>query len=584
MTRPEMRARLGVASAVTALLAGGTAAGQAVPTDPAASGACSMTPATVAAMFDGNAVTLNGVVRAADSTQVLAPNCGFFDWSEQMFLWMTSPAPAAYGGGSRIMFSPKFFTVTPEDATGRRTFLVNAPGRPLRMLLRKTELGPHGLPALLARSGQVIEVQRPPPGRPVPPVVRLQNGQAVRLGSARRGPNGALRLFDLRGAEVQPSRLNLPTIVRPQVEVTPGRLTQLVPTAAFNASIVARKIVLNNIPIFLDPQGNVIDVEPGQADDGVLLSQNGSLIYYITVTNDLYAYHRTMHGAAVIPSNTTLTFPMTMADANTVKAFAAGKGHTILEPQALAVESKSSWIEASAVPNPSDYVQATAIVPTFDKSNPNKWVPNGQKTVKVVMVGVHVVGSTNGHGEMLWATFEHLGNAPDAAYSYNSTSGPKSVPQNTSGAWTFTPSGSSGPFNGPAGPPMTHWTGSAIEGTPVSPTAVLRTKPWGTDGSNSGLNTQVIAANASVISQLKAGDVRKNYFQLGTTWTIGGIAPNGGNEVGTNQLANATIETFMQAKTPSAPGFNCFGCHGSTPNAPATVAVSHVYPQLKPLP
>jgi len=540
-----------------------------------------MSPATVAAMFTTNTVTLNGVVKAADSTQVLQPNCGFFDWSEQMFLWLTSPAPATYGGGSRIMFSPKFFTVTPPDGANpqRRTFIANNPRLPLRMLLRKTEFGPHGLPALLSKTGHVIEVQSEAPGRLPPPVVRLPTGAMVRLGSAQRAPNGALRLFDVKGVEVQPARSNLPMIVHPRVEVAPGKALPMVPVAAFSSAIVARKIVLNKIPIFIDSAGNVIDVEPGQADDGVLLSQNGSLIYYITVTNDVFAYHRTMQGPGVIPFGTNITFPMTMADANAVKAFAASKGHTILEPQALAVESKSSWIEASAVPNPNDYVQASAVVPTFNKSNPNNWVPNGQKTVKVVMVGMHVVGSTNGHGEMVWATFEHLGNTPNAAYSYNSTSGLKTIAQNTSGAWTFTPSGSGGPFNGPVNGPATTWNGSAIVGSPVSATTVLRTKPWGTDGSNSGLNTQVIAANASVISQLKAGDVRKSYFQVGTTWTIGGAPPNGGNEVGTNQLANSTIETFMQAKTGAGPGANCFACHGTN-----KVSVSHIYDMLKPLP
>ncbi|MGH6911929.1 MAG: hypothetical protein ACREEG_17215, partial [Phenylobacterium sp.] len=280
----------------------------------------------------------------------------------------------------------------------------------------------------------------------------------------------------------------------------------------------------------------------------------------------------------VVPSNTTLTFPMTMADANAVAAFAASKGHTVLEPQALAVESKSSWIEASAVPNPGDYVQANAVVPTFDKTNPNKWVPNGQATVKLVMVGMHVVGSTNGHGEMVWGTFEHLGNTPNAAYTYNSTSGIKTVPQSTAGAWTFTPNGSAGPFNGPDNGPLTTWSGGAIIGSPVAATTVLRTKPWGTNGSDSGLNTQVIASNASVLSQLKATDVRLNYFQVGSTWTIGGAAPNGGNEVGTNQLSNSTMETFVQAKTSGQPGANCFACHGHN-----TVAVSHVYRQLKPL-
>jgi hypothetical protein len=196
------------------------------------------------------------------------------------------------------------------------------------------------------------------------------------------------------------------------------------------------------------------------------------------------------------------------------------------------------------------------------------------------MVGLHVVGSTNGHGEMVWGTFEHLGNAPNGTYAYNSTTGVKTVAQNTTGTWLFTPNGSAGPFN--ATNPS--WTGLGIAGSPVAAVAVLRAKPWGSnDGGNpanaAGLNTQVISANASVISQLNPGDVRRNYFQLGTTWTIGGAAPNGGNEVGTNHLANATIETFVQGATPSDPSANCFSCHSTN-----KVTVSHIYNELKPLP
>ena len=565
---------LGATTGALALSA--TAAAQVVPADP--SGGCPIAAGTVAGFFEGGSPSLNAVAKPADSTLSLTPNCGFFQWTEQMFLWLTSPAPAAYGGGSHIMFSPKFFTVTPEDAGGRRTFIVNTPGLPIKMMLRATELGPHGLPALLSRSGHVIEVQRPKPGPP--PSVRLQNGTMARLSSVERGPNGALRFLDQSGKTVQPRMLKLTPIVRPMVLVAPTRRVPVVPVAAMAQAIQARKLIINKIPIFIDGLGNVIDVEPGQADSGVLISQNGSLIYYITVVNDTFGYHRTMQGAAVIPFGTSLTLPMSMADANAVKTFAAGKGHTIIDPQALAIESKSSWIEASAVSDPNDYVHVNATVPTFDKSNPNSWVPNGQKTLNLVMVGIHVVGSANGHGEMVWGTFEHLGNAPNATYAYNSTGGLKTIARNTSGSWLFTPSGSSGPFN----VSNASWTGTAIAGTPVGPTSVLRAKPWGTnDGGTpsnaASMNTQVISANHSVISQLDANDVRSKYFQLGTTWTIGGAAPSGGNQVGTNHLANATIETFMQGATPSDPSANCFSCHTTN-----KVSVSHIYSVLKPLP
>lgn len=578
MTSTIANIRISMMSGALAVALGAAQAAhaQAVPTDP--SGGCPISPATVASFFESGSVTLNGVVKPADSTVVLAPNCGFFQWTEQMFLWLTSPAPKSYGGGSHIMFSPQFFTVSPEDSKFRRTFIRNSPGSPILLNLRAMELGPHGLPMVLSRTGQVVEVQRESPGQK-PPTINLANGTPVQISRVQKTAAGKLQFFDKSGKEVQPRTLKLAPVVRQRVMLTPERPTPVVPAAAFQEAIQARKLVINKIPLFIDSTGGVIDVEPGQADNGVLISQNGSLIFYITAVNDVFAYHRSMQGAAVIPSINTITFPRTAAEVAPVVTFASGKGHTILDPNALAIETKSSWMAASAVPNPNDYIQVNAVVPTFTKSA-NTWTPLGQTTLKVVMLGLHVVGSTNGHGELVWGTFEHLGNAPNATYAYNSTSGLKTIAQNTAGTWLFTPSGSAGPFNTTSN----HWTGTAITGSPVGPAAVLRAKPWGSnDGGNpanaAGMNTQVISANASVISQLNAADVRRKYFQLGTTWTIGGAAPNGGNEVGTNHLANATLETFAQGKTPSDPSANCFSCHLTN-----TVTVSHVYRELIPLP
>lgn len=558
-----------------AFVAVAVARAQSVPMD--AQPACAISPTAFAAMFETGAVTLNGVVKPADSTVNLTPNCGFFSWSEQMFLWLTSPAPAQYGGGSRIMFSPSFYTASPPfsapDGT-RRDFIPNRPGLPIRMMLRATELGPHMLPALISKTGQVIEVQRADPDKPVPPVVRLQNGALVRLTSVRRGPTGMLQFFGARGAKLQVRKIATPTISRQSVRLRSGKLAHIVPMEAMQTAIQARKFIIGGIPIFIDPSNTVIDVEPGQADGGVLISQNGSLIYYIIALNDVFAYSRTMRGAPIIPEPTTLTMPMTAADAAAITSFAAAHGHVIADPEALAIESKSSWIAASAVSDPGDYVVAQATVPVFDKSNPNMWVAtSAQTTIPVVMVGIHVVGSTNGHGEMVWGSFEHVSNAPNASYNYSSTSGIKTVPQNTSGNWVFTPNGSTGPFNA-----MNARVGSSdsqIVGTPVSSTPVLRMHPWGMPGSDTTMNTQVISSTASVISQLAPGDVRRNYFQLGTTWTAGGAPPNGSNQVGTNLLANATIETFAQAQG-TGTGTNCFSCHETN-----TTEVSHVYDMMK---
>ena len=579
MVRTGILIGTGLTASLALLAMGYPLGAQTVPTD--AQPVCAISAPTFNAMFESGSVSLNGVVKPADSTLVLNPNCPFFTWSEQMYLWMTSPAPSRYGGGSRIMFSPTFYTVSPEDANGRRTFIRNNPRLPLNMLLRTTELGPHMLPALLTRTGQVVEVEKPDPRKPVPAMIRLRSGALVKLSEVRRGPGGALQFFSA-GKAVQPARLALPMVRRTMVQLPEGRVAPIVAQGDVERSILARKLVVNGIPVFIDSHNNVIDVEPGQADSGVLISQNNALIYYITVVNDVFAYHRTMQGPAVIPDPTTLTFPLTAADGAAVTAFAAAHGHTIVDPEALAIESKSSWIEASAVPNPNDYVQVTAVVPTFNKADPKKWVPNGQQTLKLVMVGFHVVGSTNGHGEMVWGSFEHLGNAPNAAYDYNATSGtnPKHQPQNPAGTWLFTPNGFGGPYNAM----NARWdtsTGNIIgwpSGQNINKTPVMRMRPWGTPGTNASLNTQVISSNASAIAQLIAGDVRRNYFQLGTTWTAGGQPPGAGNQVGTNQLANATIETFMQGHTATDTGSNCFTCHHTN-----TVQVSHSYGVAKPL-
>src|SRR5207245_1535875 len=126
---------------------------------------------------------------------------------------------------------------------------------------------------------------------------------------------------------------------------------------------------------FLDLLGNVIDVEPGQADGAsVLIAQNGSLIYYAIAVNEVFAYFRTMQGDP-FPLPSTLRFPTMMSELNTITEFAANHGRTFVDPVALAIEVKTSWIEATGVPNPDDYITIMANIPTYDKSDPNKWVP-----------------------------------------------------------------------------------------------------------------------------------------------------------------------------------------------------------------
>src|SRR5437868_15382651 len=99
---------------VAMLWAGTMARAQSMPTDPQSS--CKVTPALFATWFESPPAAANGVVNPANSvTFPNSPNCSFYQWSKQMFLWLTSPAPSRYGGCARIFDSPTFFDVSPPD-------------------------------------------------------------------------------------------------------------------------------------------------------------------------------------------------------------------------------------------------------------------------------------------------------------------------------------------------------------------------------------------------------------------------------------------------------------------------------------
>jgi hypothetical protein len=572
------------AGAGLVLIAGGlagTSDAQTLPAD--AKATCTVSAPVFASWFASGSVTLNGVVNPANSvTFPNTPNCSFYQWSEQMFLWLLSPAPRAYGGGKHIFDSPAFFDVSPPDGSGKRTFIKHVVGKIRAFNLRDAKVGFHRLPVIFDKTGRMLEIERPqlaPTGRQL---ILNQSGQRVEIGRVTLGPDKKPVFLDPAGK----------TIPRPKPFLRQeSALQQQLVTA--RAIPKVQKFMVGRIPIFLDLSGNVIDVEQGQADDGVLQAQNGSLVYYALMVNDVFAYFLTgAKNGGITPAPT--KFPTTQADLNKIIAFASAHGKTFPDPEALAIEVKSSWVEAAGLPNLSSYVTMTATVPTYNKSNPNDWVQNGQKTVQLALVGIHVVGSTAGHPEMIWATFEHFGSAPNAAYRYvDSGNVTKTVSQTTAGTWLFSASGSAGPFN------SVHMQSSgthilSVAPFSISPSDTIRRKAWGggfdfspnpLDATTAASNTEIISINNSVRGKLAAGDVRANYFMTGSTWTIGGAAPTGafksgvGNEVGTSQLANTTMETYQQGPSNLwSAGANCFSCHGSN-----TTAVSHIYSGLQPL-
>ena len=75
----------------------------------------------------GGTITLNGAVSPASSVTFPTDNtnCDFYQWSSQMFLWLTGPAP---GVSPWVFDSPIFYSVSPADASGNRTLTQQGTG------------------------------------------------------------------------------------------------------------------------------------------------------------------------------------------------------------------------------------------------------------------------------------------------------------------------------------------------------------------------------------------------------------------------------------------------------------------------
>ena len=122
----RQNARL-VLAALALTCCSGFASAEVLPTD--ARPLCTFEPGELAGWFETGAVTLDGAVKPKDSLNFSANkppnqrNCNFHKWSEQMFLWLTSPAP----GGGRVFQSPDFYRVSVPGTDRKRTLVRNMP-------------------------------------------------------------------------------------------------------------------------------------------------------------------------------------------------------------------------------------------------------------------------------------------------------------------------------------------------------------------------------------------------------------------------------------------------------------------------
>ncbi|MDH4473058.1 MAG: hypothetical protein QE487_10670 [Fluviicola sp.] len=293
-------------------------------------------------------------------------------------------------------------------------------------------------------------------------------------------------------------------------------------------------------------QLNLIDSSQA-GSGGTLYDKNNRAVHYSIYLNDsMYAFQTRM-------------LPVFKKNLNNLKA----KGLDTLNYPVGCIEIKASWVLTSGIPKGTiqDYYISTATL-------------NG-KPVQVALIGMHIVGRVDKHPELVWATFEHEGLAPDYDWSNSNTN--QVLSKNDFVFYNANTTANNCPMNNNAKSAVgfTNIFNFYKLGMPQSynNSAV----PSSRDLSN---NANIVALNKSVKAQL-SNDTGpwSMYFYKGSIWLNdpddSNFQPGDGNIGsltnaslrGSRAIGNISMETFVQnqsSKSINSGSMNCFDCHGTS--------------------
>jgi hypothetical protein len=294
---------------------------------------------------------------------------------------------------------------------------------------------------------------------------------------------------------------------------------------------------------------------PQQAGGGIVVDQNGQIIWYSTHMNPGYfAFAQKNGGAGYAKASATLNFPV---------------GAAVF---------KASWRVVQDGEDTSKLYTEKSAVPIL-VNNPCGGImvdPAGKtRQVTVALVGLHVVGVTENHPEFLWASFEHEHNAPDL---------PPGMAPNSSEAVSkesFPFYAANTPANACNPQCVNLQVTDAVKQTVGPVTNVFR--QFGHGGPipaqrgediknvNEAARKEMATMGALKPPQPKE-TVWSNYKLIGTLWLAqpGTLQPGIGElevcGVGSVNLANSTLETYFQGPQNNFNGnnvSNCFMCHNT---------------------
>ncbi len=554
---------------------------------------CTVSSGEFNGWFANGKAAPNGRVLPANSAGF--PNssdCDFYKWSEQMLLWVTSPLSESQPSGGIELQSGTFYTVLPSNQAGNRTLVQNTPGRPITASGSIKNRGVNNLPVIIDKKGRMWEVEVLEEKGNLKNTVTSE-GKQQQIARLEDKAGGGHKFYNSAGAE----------IMKPTAIIQHKK----------NAGRILQKQIINGKTVYISASEGEVETESSQASGNAFIAQNGSLVYYILFVNDVYAYYLTGANNKQFKNDPKLydRFPTDSADRTAICEFARSSNNaTLADSNALSLELKTSWVVVNdALKDTDSYIKITATVPKYDTVDPRRWVPvaNVTQTVRLALVGMHIIGGVRKHPEMIWATYEHESSAPNVAYNYLSKGKIATSPAENTKDWLFHDN-----TDEKANIPHMDANGDTITGAPVpndssktfkiGKSNTIRTNPWGNyDSLNSKIkcdtaaaiqNTLIASINKSVICLLPGQDIRKKYLLIGASWTAG-AAPNGNGygtsdsvAIGSKQLANTSMETFVQTISQGSFGAagggtgGCFNCHNGTLVPSVAFGLSHIYNQI----
>jgi len=294
---------------------------------------------------------------------------------------------------------------------------------------------------------------------------------------------------------------------------------------------------------------------PQQAGGGIVVDQNGQIIWYSTHMNDIYfKFVQQYGGKNYAKAPNTLSFPV---------------GAAVF---------KASWQVVPDGTTPAGFYTEQTTVPML-VNNPSGGIvvdPSGKtRPVTVALVGLHVVGVTENHPEFLWATFEQENNAPDLPPGM----APNSADPVSKQGFTFYAANT--PANA-CNPQSVSLKGTdPVKQTVARVTNVFRQFEFGgatpegrvTDIQNINKAAQGEMANMPKLKPPQPKEAVWAHCKLiGTLWLAqpGTLQPGISQlevcGVGSVNLANSTLETYFQGPQNNFNGnsvANCFMCHNT---------------------